>query len=124
MKVFVSNDSENNGEMLILPLLQQGFGGLNENSMIGIQNQKSTTFIKVVDLKITKQFYTELIIAAYNKLYNVNIDTQSGWFDYKLHELAIIPYNIFEEIDELLDKAKCFGHDETVAVNGRQFTKI
>lgn len=133
MKIFVADSLETNtkicynycnvGEILMLPILQNGFGHILENSMIGVTSFKKTTEIKVVDLKIDRKFLEDIFITAYQKLYNTVVDVETGCFDYTVYKDFKFPSNIFEDIDEIIDKAKCFGHDEKVFINGREFFK-
>lgn len=133
MKIFVNDGSTvlgknqynfcNDNEILFLPILQNGFGHLVENSMVGVTSLEKTTEIKVVDLKINRKFLEDIFITAYQNLYDVKIDVETGCFDYRVYKDFLFPANIFEDIDEILDKAKCFGHEEKLFVNGREFFK-
>ncbi len=111
------------GELLIIPVFQQGFCSLNEYTMVGCNSLKKTTQILVKNIDMSYRFLTEIIHDSYTKLYNTKVDSTTGCFDILLSKDLdwYIPANMLEDIDELLDKAKCFADGQQVALNGRTF---
>jgi hypothetical protein len=126
--IFHKNDTcfneANLGEILIIPVFQQGFGSLNEYTMIGCNTLKKTTQISVKNFdNMSKHFLTEIIHDTYTKLYNTKVDKITGWFDILISKDLDwqIPANMFEDIEELIDKAKCFADGQQVGLSGRTF---
>lgn len=105
--------------------------GFNYNSMVGIMGMKRTTNITVSDLKISEEYYTELIKNCIKTNYKVIFDDIGN---FKLHN-RVYPdlqpshsvknweFNIYYIVNELLHKAKQFEVNDKLICSQRSITK-
>ena len=95
---------------------QLGNGNPTEVSMCGIKSRAFTTHIIVKDLKISKNFYRELITASVEKAMDCKIDRNG---DYEIVMGWGFHFNINDIMNELLEKASHFDDEQKVRCFGR-----
>ena len=141
MKVFVASDSQEkgsfsdnsyhwceSGEILMFGLFQiEEDKDVNNNSMCGIQSRKFTTFIEVKNLKISKEFYRELIKESIETSFETKIDDKGNFqvdFTSSKYKNPVFAFNIHVLIEELIEKARKFKNGDKIRVENRDVFKM
>ena len=106
-----------NGELLMFSHFQLNNGNPSAIGMCGTNSHKFTTYIVVKDLKISKEFYKELLIDSIEKSMNCVIDENGNFGITVGFELN---FNINTLMNELLDKASKFEDNQQVRCIGRE----
>ena len=132
MKVFVADTRErgkktpinyhwcDDNDLLMFGQFQLGNGNASEVSMCGIKSRAFTTHIIVKDLKISEDFYRELITASVEKAMGCKVDRNG---DYSIGIAWGFHFNINDIMNELLEKASQFDDGEKVRCFGRTLFK-
>jgi len=130
MKVFISDKAEigcisktdyhwcDEGELLMFGLFQNDKP--TDISMCGIKTRKFTTHIKVVDLNIDKEFYTELIKDSLKEAFSVDIEDD----EFSVEIGFPFTFTVSQIVNELLSKASMFENGTKVKCNGRNLIEI
>jgi hypothetical protein len=132
MKVFVSENITKSynapddyhwcdgDELLMFGQFTSETGTPSEVSMCGIKSQKFTTHIVVKDIKITKEFYLELLIESVERSMRCVVG-ENG--DYGVTVGFDFQFNIYDIMNELLDKADKFDTGDKIRCYGRILSK-
>jgi len=129
MKVFVAEDVKRGynspidyhwcdaGDLLMFGQFQLGNNNPSEISMCGIKSRKFTTHIVVKDIRLTKEFYKELLTSSIQKAFHCTID-EEGNFDVGI--AWGFHFNVNKIMDELIKKAAMFNNLDKVKCKGRK----
>jgi hypothetical protein len=132
MKVFVSENITKSynapddyhwcdgDELLMFGQFTSETGTPSEVSMCGIKSRKFTTHIVVKDIKITKEFYLELLIESVERSMRCVVG-ENG--DYGVTVGFDFQFNIYDIMNELLDKADKFDTGDKIRCYGRILSK-
>ena len=133
MKVFVADARKkgkvtpidyhwcDDNDLLMFGQFQLGNDNPSEVSMCGIKSRAFTTHIIVRDLKISKDFYRELITASVEKAMDCKVDRNG---DYNIDMPWGFHFNINDIMNELLEKASKFDDEQKVRCFGRTLSKV
>jgi hypothetical protein len=129
MKVFVSKNCENGyksptdfnwcepNEILVFSLTCLGNGNPSEVYMTGTQSLTGTTHITVADLDIDREFLFEIFKG---KLESGGIEVaDDGSYSLGFDNGFDVKGQVWEYVDELIEKVEPFEVGETVIVRGR-----
>lgn len=108
------------GDLLMFGQFQLGNGNPSEVGMCGIASRKFTTHILVRDLKITKEFYRELLADSIESSKGCKIDRDGN---YSIDIAWGFHFNINDIMNELLEKANKFRDGQKVRCFGRTLFK-
>jgi hypothetical protein len=109
----------NAGEILIFTQELFNIAIPSEISMMGITTRQFTTFVTVKDIRISRQFYKELIELCIEDVLETDIDLL-GHYTVKTKKGIVIPYNINDIVEELLSKAETYPVGANLVCSGRE----
>lgn len=133
MKLFIADTRErgrktdtdyhwcDDGDILMFGQFQSEEGRPSEIAMCGIKSRCFTTHILVKDLKITREFFLELLSDSIEKSMKCKVERNG---DYKVTIGFEFAFNINDIANELIEKANKFEDGQKVRCYGRKLYKL